>query len=52
MKTSRRSFLKSAAAIGAALAWAGPAGCSLVRWRERRDLFPEASLRAIPMRTA
>jgi alkaline phosphatase D len=41
MKTSRRSFLKSAAALGAALAWAGPAGCSLVRWRERRDLFPE-----------
>src|SRR5690349_7008693 len=41
MHTSRRSFLKSAAAIGAALAWAGPAGCSLVRWRERRDLFPE-----------
>ncbi len=41
MKTSRRSFLKSAAAIGAALAWAGPAGCSLVRSRERRDLFPQ-----------
>ncbi len=41
MNTSRRSFLQSAAAIGAALAWAGPAGCSLVRWRERRDLFPQ-----------
>ena len=41
MKTSRRSFLKSAAALGAALAWAGPAGCSLVRSRERRDLFPQ-----------
>src|SRR6476646_7088977 len=41
MKISRRSFLKSAAAMGASLAWVGPAHGSRVKWRERRDLFPE-----------
>jgi len=40
MKMNRRSFIKAAAAIGASLAWAGPARGSLVRWQERRDLFP------------
>src|ERR1043165_80483 len=40
MKISRRSFLKAAAAIGASLAWVGPARGSRVNWRERRDLFP------------
>src|SRR5215510_5220893 len=41
MKISRRSFLKTAAAIGASLAWVGPARASRVRWHERRDLFPQ-----------
>src|SRR4026207_499157 len=41
MKISRRSFLKSAAAIGASLAWVGPARGSRVHWRERRDLCPQ-----------
>src|SRR6186713_82565 len=41
MKISRRSFLKAAAAIGASLAWVGPAEGSRVQWRERRDLYPQ-----------
>jgi len=41
MKTSRRSFLKTAAAISASLAWVGPARASRVRWHERRDLYPQ-----------
>jgi len=40
MKISRRSFLKTAAAIGASLAWVGPAHGSRVQWHERRDLYP------------
>ncbi len=41
MKISRRSFLKTAAAIGASLAWVGPARGSRVKWTERRDLYPQ-----------
>src|SRR5215212_6030993 len=41
MKISRRSFLKAAAAIGASLAWVGPAQGSRVKWHERRDLYPQ-----------
>jgi alkaline phosphatase D len=41
MKISRRSFLKTATAIGASLAWAGPARGSRVHWHERRDLYPQ-----------
>ena len=41
MKISRRSFLKAAAAMGASLAWVGPAHGSRVNWRERRDLYPQ-----------
>ena len=41
MKISRRSFLKAAAALGASLAWVGPARGSRVKWRERRDLYPQ-----------
>lgn len=41
MTISRRSFIKAAAAIGASLAWAGPARGSRVPWRERRDLYPQ-----------
>jgi alkaline phosphatase D len=40
MKISRRSFLKAATAIGASLAWVGPAHGSRVQWKERRDLYP------------
>ncbi|PYJ11972.1 MAG: phosphodiesterase, partial [Verrucomicrobia bacterium] len=38
---SRRSFLKAAAAMGASLAWVGPAHGSSVKWHERRDLYPQ-----------
>ncbi|MFL6520497.1 MAG: alkaline phosphatase D family protein [Chthoniobacterales bacterium] len=41
MKISRRSFLKSAAAMGASLAWVGPAHGSKVKWKERRELYPQ-----------
>jgi alkaline phosphatase D len=41
MTFSRRSFLQAAAAMGASLAWAGPARASSTKWRERRDLYPE-----------
>lgn len=41
MEISRRSFLKTAAAIGAWLVWVGPARSSSVHWRERRDLYPQ-----------
>ncbi|HEX5605408.1 MAG TPA: PhoD-like phosphatase N-terminal domain-containing protein, partial [Candidatus Binatia bacterium] len=41
MKITRRSFLKTAAAIGASLAWVGPARGSRVQWHERRDLYPQ-----------
>src|SRR6476620_3555028 len=41
MKISRRSFLKAAAAIGASVAWVGPAAGSRVNWQERRDLYPQ-----------
>ena len=40
-KINRRSFLKTAAALGASLAWAGLARGSRVEWQERRDLYPE-----------
>jgi alkaline phosphatase D len=40
MKISRRSFLKAAAAMGASLAWVGPARASAITWSERRDLYP------------
>ena len=40
-KISRRSLLQAAAAMGASFAWAGTACRSGVRWRERRDLFPQ-----------
>lgn len=36
MKINRRPFLKAAAAIGASLAWVGPAQASRVQWHERR----------------
>ncbi|HEY6245145.1 MAG TPA: alkaline phosphatase D family protein, partial [Pyrinomonadaceae bacterium] len=41
MKISRRSFLKTATAIGASLAWVGPARGSRIHWHERRDLYPQ-----------
>jgi len=41
MTISRRAFLRAAAAMGASLAWAGPAHGSRVDWQERRDLYPQ-----------
>jgi alkaline phosphatase D len=41
MTLSRREFIRTAAALGASLAWAGHARASRTRWQERRELFPE-----------
>ncbi len=41
MTLSRRSFIQTAAAMGATLAWGGPARASRMRWTERRDVYPE-----------
>src|SRR5262249_51350709 len=41
MTLSRREFIQGAAALGATLAFAGPARASRATWRERRDLFAE-----------
>lgn len=37
----RRDFMARAAAMGAALAWAGTAQGAAAAWTERRDLYPE-----------
>ena len=41
MALSRRDFMQIAAAMGASLAWVGPARAGRTKWTERRDLFPE-----------
>jgi len=41
MTLSRRDFIQLAAAMGASLAWSGPARASRSKWSERRELFPE-----------
>ena len=41
MTLSRRDFLAMATAMGATLAWAGPARATGAVWRERRDLYRE-----------
>lgn len=41
MRISRRDVMQAAAAMGASLAWGGPARASRSGWRERRDLYPE-----------
>jgi alkaline phosphatase D len=41
MTLSRRDFIQTAAALGAALAWSGRARASRSRWQERRELYPE-----------
>jgi alkaline phosphatase D len=41
MKLSRRDFIQTAAALGASLAWVGPARASRIKWRETRNLYPE-----------
>ena len=41
MPLSRRQFVQLATAMGAALAWTGPARASRANWHERRDLYPE-----------
>ena len=38
---SRRRFIQLAAAMGASLAWSGPARASRLAWKERRDSYPE-----------
>jgi alkaline phosphatase D len=37
---SRRHFIQAAAAMGASLAWSGPARASRTKWSERRELYP------------
>ena len=41
MTLSRRRFVQVAAAMGASLAWSGPANASRIKWTECRDLYPE-----------
>jgi len=41
MRISRRAFIQTAAAMGASLAWGGEARASMVKWTEKRDLYPE-----------
>src|SRR5437868_1141447 len=41
MTFSRRDFVQLAAAMGASLAWGGPARASRTQWREARNLYPE-----------
>jgi alkaline phosphatase D len=41
MTLSRREFIRAAAAIGASLAWGGPARASRTGWREARQHYPE-----------
>jgi alkaline phosphatase D len=42
LKTTRRTFLTTAMALGATAAWSRPVPSpSQIVWRERRDLFPE-----------
>ena len=41
MTLSRREFVQLAAAMGASLAWGGPARASRTDWRESRQLYPE-----------
>ena len=41
MRLSRRDFIQTAAAMGAALAWGGRARASRTNWREARQLYPE-----------
>jgi len=38
---NRRRFIQMAAAMGASLAWGGPAKSSRIGWRERRGSYPE-----------
>ena len=38
---TRRSFLRTAAAMGAVAAWGHAAERPPAKWRERRELFPE-----------
>jgi len=41
-RVNRREFIKQAASCGAALVWGSMgAHASTIRWRERRDLYPE-----------
>jgi len=48
MSVSRRDFIKTAAAMGASLAWAGSARASRSKWRESREHFPQGVASADP----
>src|SRR5919107_647194 len=41
MTLNRREFVQLAAALGASLAWGGPARASRTKWRETREGYPE-----------
>jgi len=45
--STRRSFLRTAAAMGAVAAWGRAAERPPAKWKERRELFPRASHRGI-----
>jgi alkaline phosphatase D len=46
---SRRRFLATAAALGAAAAWAGVASKSKIAWREQREAYPEGVASGDPL---
>jgi hypothetical protein len=52
MTFNRREFVQLASALGASLAWSGSARASRIRWPEARELYPKASLQAIPIQPA
>ena len=52
MTLSRREFIQLAAAMGASLAWGGPARASRTNWREGATSIQKASPRATPIRAA
>jgi alkaline phosphatase D len=52
MTLSRREFVQLAAAMGATLAWTGPARASTSKWREARALYPEGVASGDPDRSS
>jgi hypothetical protein len=52
MAISRRDFVQTAAAMGAAVAWGGSAKASLTNWREARAFYPEGVASGDPASTS
>ena len=52
MSFSRRDFIKTAAAVGATVAWAGNARASRSNWRQSSEHYPEGVASGDPDPTA